>query len=61
MNGSVMVGAFDTKEELMKTLEEDVYTQRGVWDLEKAQIIPVSESQVESWVAIVGGLYGERG
>ena len=39
--GSIMLAQCDTKEEVLKVVEEDIYTKSGVWDLEKMQIYPV--------------------
>ena len=41
-NGSVLIFCADTEEEVRKAIEGDVYTQNGVWDMSKMQIIPVS-------------------
>ena len=42
INGSVMMAAADSPEEIMERLKNDVYAKE-VWDLEKVQIIPVSQ------------------
>lgn len=34
-NGSVIIACADTKEEVVKMMESDVYTQNKVWDLSK--------------------------
>ncbi|KAI7254085.1 hypothetical protein KC343_g3805 [Hortaea werneckii] len=40
INGSVMLAVADTKEEVMKSVKEDVYFTSGVWDESKIQIFP---------------------
>ncbi|KAF2771240.1 hypothetical protein EJ03DRAFT_325689 [Teratosphaeria nubilosa] len=40
INGSVMLGQADTKEEILEQLRKDVYMQNGVWDESKIQIMP---------------------
>ncbi|KAI6849461.1 hypothetical protein KC332_g1875 [Hortaea werneckii] len=40
INGSVMLAVADTKEEVMKSVKEDVYFKSGVWDESKIQIFP---------------------
>lgn len=35
INGSVMLAVADTKEEVMKSVKEDVYFKSGVWDESK--------------------------
>ncbi|TKA24717.1 hypothetical protein B0A50_05705 [Salinomyces thailandicus] len=35
INGSVMLAVADTKEEVMKSVKNDVYFQSGVWDESK--------------------------
>ena len=42
INGSVMMAAADSPDEIMEHLKNDVYAKE-VWDLEKVQIIPVSQ------------------
>ncbi|RMZ27667.1 hypothetical protein D0859_08268 [Hortaea werneckii] len=37
INGSVMLAVADTKEEVMKSVKEDVYFKSGVWDESKIQ------------------------
>ncbi|KAL6413269.1 YCII-like protein [Ilyonectria robusta] len=39
--GSVIVYTGDSAEEVHKLITNDAYARGGVWDLEKAQIIPV--------------------
>lgn len=39
--GSMMLAVAENEAEVRKLLESDIYAQSGVWDLEKAQIIPV--------------------
>ena len=40
INGSVMMAAAETAEEVLEKLKKDVYAKE-VWDFEKVQIIPV--------------------
>lgn len=40
--GSVIVYSANDAEEIRTILEKDVYATSGVWDLSKAQILPVS-------------------
>jgi uncharacterized protein YciI len=40
--GSMMLAQAENEAEVRKILENDIYTRSGVWDLENAQIIPVS-------------------
>jgi hypothetical protein len=40
MKGSAMLIGAKTREEVVERLKKDVYVERGVWDIEKAQIIP---------------------
>ena len=42
MTGSVLVIAGETKEEVLKLLQSDIYTQGGAWNVENATITPVS-------------------
>ncbi|KAI3531796.1 hypothetical protein CABS03_08641 [Colletotrichum abscissum] len=42
--GSVVVYAAESLEEVYKIIKSDIYAKRGVWDLEKIQVIPVSSS-----------------
>lgn len=39
--GSVMIYVAESKEEVEELVKNDIYTKSDVWDLEKAQIIPV--------------------
>jgi len=39
--GSTLVVEAATKDEVLKILNTDIYTKSGVWDVEKAQILPV--------------------
>lgn len=39
--GSMMMVLAETKEEAEALIKNDIYTKSGVWDLDKAQIIPV--------------------
>ncbi|KAJ6000767.1 hypothetical protein N7481_001176 [Penicillium waksmanii] len=38
--GSMMLALAENEEEVRKILENDIYVRSGVWDMEKAQIIP---------------------
>jgi hypothetical protein len=40
MKGSAVLVGAKTREEVVERLRKDVYTEGGVWDLEKVQIIP---------------------
>lgn len=40
--GSMMMAMAENEAEVRSLLEKDIYGTSGVWDLEKAQIIPVS-------------------
>lgn len=42
--GSMMLAQAESEAEVRKILENDIYTRSGVWDMENAQIIPVSFS-----------------
>jgi uncharacterized protein YciI len=42
--GSVVVYAAENAEEVRDIINKDVYATSGVWDLEKVQILPVSNS-----------------
>lgn len=48
--GSVIVYSANDVEEVRAILEKDVYATSGVWDLGKAQILPVSRVLLSSWV-----------
>ena len=41
INGSVMIIMADTKEEALKFVESDVYTESDVWNLSKVSRIPM--------------------
>jgi hypothetical protein len=40
--GSMMLAVAASEAEVRALLEKDVYATSGVWDMEKAQVIPVS-------------------
>ena len=40
--GSMMMVVAESAEQALELLRKDIYVESGVWDLEKAQIIPVS-------------------
>lgn len=44
--GSMMLAQAENEAEVRKILENDIYVRSGVWDMEKAQIIPVSAGLV---------------
>ena len=39
--GSMLMIVAEDADKAMEIIKGDIYTQSGVWDLEKAQIIPV--------------------
>ena len=41
MKGSVLIAVAGSSEEVLDFIKEDVYSTRGVWDLDKVQIFPV--------------------
>jgi len=41
IKGSLMLALAESKEEVLKALQEDVYYKSGIWDWEKVQIHPV--------------------
>jgi len=41
MCGSAFIVVAETRDEVVRLLETDVYVTSGVWDLEKAQIWPM--------------------
>ncbi|KAL1968795.1 hypothetical protein VTN77DRAFT_1156 [Rasamsonia byssochlamydoides] len=42
--GSMVTAVAESADALREILSKDIYTQAGVWDLEKAQIIPFKTS-----------------
>ncbi len=42
MKGSAMVVQANSEKDVKDILESDIYARSGVWDVAKAQIIPVS-------------------
>jgi hypothetical protein len=40
--GSMMIAVAESEADVRALLEKDIYVSSGVWDMEKAQIIPVS-------------------
>ncbi|KAL5118339.1 hypothetical protein ACEQ8H_003688 [Pleosporales sp. CAS-2024a] len=40
MKGSAMLIGAKTREEVLERLKKDVYVEKGVWDVDKVQIIP---------------------
>ena len=41
INGSFLLATAETREELIKTLKEDIYMTAGIWDWNKLQVHPV--------------------
>lgn len=41
IKGSIMLAFAESKEDVLKALQEDVYFTQGVWDWNKVQIHPV--------------------
>jgi len=39
--GSMMLAVAENEAQVLELLNKDIYTTSGVWDMEKAQIIPV--------------------
>ncbi len=39
MTGSVMLAVFDSRDELMKLLREDIYATSGVWDVDNVRLL----------------------
>lgn len=48
INGSVMLAVADTKEEVMKSVKEDVYFKSGVWDESKVSFYLKSLAKIHS-------------
>lgn len=46
--GSVMMYTVQNAEEAWELIRNDIYAQKGVWDLDKAQVIPVSPPTARS-------------
>lgn len=42
IKGSVMIAVAESREEVLEALRDDIYFRSGVWDLAKAQVVPVS-------------------
>ena len=42
IKGSVMLALAESREEVIKVLQEDVYYKSGIWNWERVQIYPVS-------------------
>ena len=40
-NGSALIVVAENEAEVRELISQDIYTRSGVWDVEKAQIIPV--------------------
>lgn len=49
INGSIMIVCADSKEEAMKVIESDIYTESKVWDL----------SKVCTWLALPSSYYAK--
>ena len=43
IKGSIMLAFAESKEDVIKALQDDVYFEEGVWDWKKAQIHPVCQ------------------
>lgn len=41
IKGSIMLALSESKEDVLKALQEDIYFTEGVWDWNKIQIYPV--------------------
>jgi hypothetical protein len=39
--GSMMMAVAENEAQVLELLNNDIYVKSGVWDMEKAQIIPV--------------------
>lgn len=52
--GSMMLAVAESEAEVRALLEKDIYGTSGVWDLEKAQIIPVRLILAFAFVFVVG-------
>ncbi|KAK6206864.1 hypothetical protein QIS74_13352 [Colletotrichum tabaci] len=46
--GSVIIYTVQNAEEAWELIRNDIYAQKGVWDLEKAQVIPFKSAVRES-------------
>ncbi|GJC91425.1 YCII-related domain protein [Colletotrichum higginsianum] len=46
--GSVMMYTVQNAEEAWELIRNDIYAQKGVWDLEKAQVIPPAQRRHEA-------------
>jgi hypothetical protein len=42
VGGSAIIARAKTQTDVMEVLKTDIYARSGVWDLDKAQMIPVS-------------------
>ena len=49
IKGSIMLAFAETKEDVIKALQDDVYFEEGVWDWKKAQIHPVCQESPWSY------------
>ncbi|KAJ9606667.1 hypothetical protein H2200_008675 [Cladophialophora chaetospira] len=49
-NGSCVVARARSRDEVLEELRKDIYAREGVWNLEKAQILPVILSVNECFV-----------
>jgi hypothetical protein len=43
INGSVMMAVASSKEEVMERIKSDVYTDKGVWDMDKVSLFATEE------------------
>ena len=49
IKGSIMLAFAETKVDVIKALQDDVYFKEGVWDWKKAQIHPVCQEFPRSY------------
>ena len=50
MKGSIMLAVAETKEDVLKALQEDIYFKEGVWDWSNIEIHPVYISVLSPWI-----------
>lgn len=51
IRGSVMLALADSREEVLKALQDDIYYKSGVWDWDQLQIYPVGSISQEFYRA----------
>lgn len=59
--GSMLVALAESAAEVRELLSRDIYATEGVWDLENAQIIPVSFFSIWSYIPLLFQLMGMVG